>query len=82
MRSIVLVFIVAGVATALNCYQGIQNASQPVSGSATACPTPALSCLKAFDNSTNTVTRYFKLVGKSQYYHTQCLDHAKQQIAL
>ncbi|KAI6190310.1 hypothetical protein M3Y97_00103600 [Aphelenchoides bicaudatus] len=57
MQHVVFLCIIFGVANALNCYQGIQNASLPISGSATACPTPSLSCLKSYDNATNTVTR-------------------------
>ncbi|KAI6190360.1 hypothetical protein M3Y97_00109300 [Aphelenchoides bicaudatus] len=57
MRLLLLICVVAGVATALKCYQGIQNASMPLIGRATTCPVPSLSCLTSYDKQTNTATR-------------------------
>ncbi|KAI6190420.1 hypothetical protein M3Y97_00115800 [Aphelenchoides bicaudatus] len=57
MRLLLLICVVAGVAIALKCSQGIQNASLPLMTKATDCPTPSLSCLASFDNATNTATR-------------------------
>ncbi|KAI6220851.1 hypothetical protein M3Y99_01588700 [Aphelenchoides fujianensis] len=57
MRSLIVLVCVLGTAAALNCYQGQQNASVPISGSATACPSMSYSCLKVYDSVTNMVTR-------------------------
>ncbi|KAI6186291.1 hypothetical protein M3Y98_00117000 [Aphelenchoides besseyi] len=57
MRSLTIFFVVFGVATALNCYQGQQNANISISGSAATCPSPSYSCLKTYDNNTGLVTR-------------------------
>ncbi|KAI6213162.1 hypothetical protein M3Y94_00118000 [Aphelenchoides besseyi] len=58
MRSLTILFVVFGVATALNCYQGQQqNASVPISGSATTCTSQAYSCLKTYDSASGTIIR-------------------------
>ena len=43
--------------SALNCYQGQQNSTIPVSGSAMACPAGALTCVKSVDPSMQVAMR-------------------------
>lgn len=57
MKYVLIASWVLGVATALRCYQGQQNASIPVSGSPGECISSSMSCIKTYDYLTNTVTR-------------------------
>lgn len=57
MKYIILLIAQLAVVTALTCYQGQQNNSVSVSGSATECPQQAVSCLKSVDNATGIATR-------------------------
>uniref|UniRef100_A0A7E4W2A7 Activin_recp domain-containing protein n=1 Tax=Panagrellus redivivus TaxID=6233 RepID=A0A7E4W2A7_PANRE len=55
--TLLLALTVITVSNALKCYQGMQNASYPLSGVASDCAATAMTCTKLFDVQTNSVYR-------------------------
>ncbi|CAD5223751.1 unnamed protein product [Bursaphelenchus okinawaensis] len=56
-KLLVIVLVQIGATLALECYQGQQNNSVAVVGSAMTCPQNAMSCIKSVDNATGIATR-------------------------
>jgi len=48
---VVLLLSVLNGASALSCYQGTQNSTAPLNGTATACPVTSYSCVKQLDTT-------------------------------
>ncbi|CAD5232327.1 unnamed protein product [Bursaphelenchus xylophilus] len=56
-KVLILLLVQIGIAAGLNCYQGQQNNSVSVVGSALTCPQNSMSCIKSVDNATGIATR-------------------------
>jgi len=60
--SIAIALFFTPTSHALNCYQGQQNSTLPVVGSAMACPMGSMSCSKSVDPSMNIATRACQVI--------------------